>query len=182
MQQSISRSTVRQQNRSIHLVNVSVFAVAFVAASIVSLASLPTFLGLRSFVILSGSMEPTISTGSIAIARPVPSDSLQVGDVIAFQSQSAAGLPTVHRIIDIQDRQGTRHYTTRGDANTGEDAEFTMPPTALRVIGAIPFVGYLVFYAAQPMATVALVIIPLVLLVMHWVKDQLARGRATRRV
>ena len=43
-------------------------ALALVLA--VAVGIVPMFFGFRSFVVVSGSMEPTISTGSIAIARP----------------------------------------------------------------------------------------------------------------
>lgn len=117
-------------------------------------------------------MEPTISTGSVALARPVPSQELQVGDIIAFNSHPGAVLPTIHRIVQVEERQGTRYYTTRGDANTGSDAEMALPPTADQVQTAIPFIGYAVFYAAQPVGKIVLVAIPLVLLALLWAKDR----------
>ena len=141
----------------------------------------PMFFGFRTFVVVSGSMEPTIATGSIAIAVPVPSRDLQIGDVIAFSPSSEAVLPIIHRIVKIEERDGTRYFTTRGDANTGDDAQLALPPTGLRVIKAIPFVGYATYYAAQPLGTLVLVWVPLLLLLALWLKDRVVTLRQTRR-
>jgi signal peptidase I len=156
------------------------FGLSLLLAMSVGLAVIPMFLGLRPFVIMSGSMEPTITTGSVAITRPVLSEGLQVGDVIAFNPHPDSVLPTIHRIIKVEDRQGTRYYTTRGDANTGDDAEMALPPTGLQVLGAIPWIGYAVFYAAQPVGTLLLVVVPLGLLALLWIKDRVIGARQTR--
>ena len=88
------------------LASTTFFGLSLLLAIMVSLAVVPMVLGLRSFVIMSGSMEPTISTGSIAITRSVPAPSLRVGDVIAFSPHADSVMPTIHRIIKIEDRQG----------------------------------------------------------------------------
>ena len=157
---------------------------ALVAAITVLLAVaagvVPVLFGLRPFVVISGSMEPTISTGSIAITRPVKTNELETGDVIAFNPSADNGLPIVHRIVKIEERNGIRYFTTRGDANTGDDAEVALPSTSLKLIGAVPFVGYAVFYAAQPIGTVMLVWIPLCLLAALWLKDRIAMAWRSR--
>ena len=153
-------------------------ALALVLA--VALGIVPMFFGLRTFVVVSGSMEPTIATGSIAIARPVPSQNLQIGDVIAFSPSSAASLPIIHRIVKIEERHGVRYFTTRGDANSAADTPLALPPTGLLVVRAIPWVGYAVYYAAQPAGTIVLVWTPLLLLAALWLKDRVVKWRQAR--
>ena len=157
--------------------SMGLFGISLLLALLVALAVIPMFVGLRSFVIMSGSMEPTISTGSVAFAQPVPSQELQIGDVIAFNPHPDAVMPTIHRVIKIEDRKGTRYYTTRGDSNNGDDAEMALPPQSLQVVGALPVIGYLVFYAAQPIGTVLLVVVPLLLLALLWIKDRIFGAR-----
>jgi len=142
----------------------------------------PLFFGYHPFVVLSGSMEPTIATGAIALARVVPSQNLRVGDVIAFNPHADAALPVIHRIIALEDRRGVRYAITRGDANTGADAEIALPSPGLQVMGSIPFAGYAVYYAAQPAGTLVLVWIPLALLVGFWITDRVRQWRARRNV
>ncbi|CAG0969345.1 signal peptidase I [Anaerolineae bacterium] len=145
-------------------------ALGFLVVVILGVA--PLFLGLRPFVVISGSMEPTIHTGAIALARSVSTHDLHVGDVIAFNPREEATLPVIHRIVAMEERKGTRYVTTRGDANTGDDTEIALPPAGLQVIGSIPLVGYAVYYAAQPIGTVLLIWIPVALLAMLWIKDR----------
>ncbi len=153
-------------------------ALALVLA--VALGIVPMFFGFRTFVVVSGSMEPTIATGSIAMARSVPSQNLRIGDVIAFSPSSEASLPIIHRIVKIEERHGVRYFTTRGDANSAPDASLALPSTSLLVVSAIPWVGYAVYYAAQPAGTIVLVWTPLVLLAALWLKDRVVKWRQAR--
>ncbi|MBI5033360.1 MAG: signal peptidase I [Chloroflexi bacterium] len=138
----------------------------------------PLFMGLHPFVVLSGSMEPTIHTGSIVLSQTTTPTELQAGDVIAFNPRAEAALPVVHRIVTIEERNGTRYATTRGDANTDEDAEIALSSAVLKVNGSIPFVGYAVYYAAQPLGTLLLIWIPATLLVVLWLTDRVKAWRA----
>ncbi len=130
---------------------------------------LPTLLGNRTLVIISGSMEPTIPMGAAAVMRPVPSSALQVGDVIAYTPNAAGAIPIVHRIVNISEQNGVRYYQTRGDANQTPDAhEFTLPSTAWRLWYDLPVAGYVVAFASSRLGTLLLIVIPAVLLV--WLK------------
>ncbi len=59
----------------------------------------------------SNSMVPTFYQGDILIIQGVPTDQLQIGDIIVFSIQNQA-TPIVHRIIKIHD-DGT--FQTKGD-------------------------------------------------------------------
>ncbi len=155
---------------------------ALVLVLAVAVGIVPMFFGFRTFVVVSGSMEPTIATGSVAIAAPIPTQNLQVGDVIAFSPSSEATLPIIHRIVKIDERDGVRYVTTRGDANTSDDAPLALPSKGLLVIATIPLVGYAVYYAAQPFGTLVLVWAPLILLAVLWLKDRVVKSRQARQV
>jgi len=157
-------------------------SLALVLLVAVAAGVVPLLMGWRPFVVVSGSMEPTIHTGAVALTRPVSSQELQVGDVIAYNPRGDAALPVIHRIVALSDRNGTRFVTTRGDANHAEDAEVALPPQALQVMGSIPLVGFAVYSAAQSLGTLLLIWIPLLLLAGLWLKDQIVRlGFAWRR-
>lgn len=132
----------------------------------------PLFMGHHPYVIISGSMEPTIQTGSLVLTRAVPRTEIGVGDVIAFNPRPEAALPVVHRIVALTERNGTRYATTRGDANTGDDTEIALSGAVLKVEVALPLIGYIVYYAAQPFGTLMLVWIPLGLLVLMWLRQR----------
>ena len=79
---------------------------------------LPGLIGFKSVVVLSGSMEPALHVGDVAVLRPVDSDRLKVGDVITYRS---AGHLTTHRIIRIEEGQSGLAFYTKGDANETAD-------------------------------------------------------------
>jgi len=80
--------------------------------------------GYQVYHILTGSMEPTIPTGSTVITKQVDPYSLNEGDVITFVSRDAAiyGNTNTHRIIGIDDSSGERRFITKGDANGTVDS------------------------------------------------------------
>jgi signal peptidase I len=146
---------------------------ALTAALIVILALVigPMALGARTVIILSGSMRPVIQPGSAVIARPVPAESLKVGDVIVFAPNANAVIPKVHRILSIRVADGVRYYTTRGDANGSSDPdEVSLGGTGWKVWYSVPLVGYAVAWGSSRAGNVALIALPLLGLVglMAW--------------
>ncbi len=99
---------------------------------------LPVF-GVRPRIVLSGSMEPAVHTGSLCfIDAGYPYRDIREGDIIAFR---AGGMEAMHRVVDI-DGEG---MMTKGDSNDGPDGGRV---TSDRYLGknilSIPFAGYLV--------------------------------------
>lgn len=152
------------------------FVLAAILFFTIATAVFPIFSGSRTLVVLSGSMEPTIHIGAAAIVEPIASQDLQVGDVIAYTPNPAAPLPIIHRIVNIEARNGVLYYTTRGDSNDAPDvAEFALPPTAWRVQYTIPLVGYIVSYASGPLGNALLIFIPILGLVALGIVDGLRK-------
>lgn len=83
---------------------------------------LPQLMGMDTYEISSGSMEPSYPVGSIVYIDPLSSSVeaqyLQDGDVIAFYSASSGDM-TVHRIIEND--QTVQELITKGDANAEAD-------------------------------------------------------------
>lgn len=77
----------------------------------------PMFMGGKIYQIQTGSMEPTIKTGSYVLIRPT--DEIKTGQVVMFD-QVGYSVPIVHRVVAIN--AGGKSLTTRGDANGTEDA------------------------------------------------------------
>ena len=72
--------------------------------------------GYRLYVIMSGSMEPTIGVKDAILTKEV--DEVHTGDIIAYED---GNMVVVHRIIDEQTNGGNTLYQTKGDANNTED-------------------------------------------------------------
>lgn len=112
----------------------------------------------HSFVILSGSMEPTVSPGDVVIVDA--SAAIAVGDIITFDDGKE--VPTTHRVVGIEDGQ----YVTQGDANQNPDTQRVAPGDVLGgVTLTIPFIGHVILWVNTPTGYVSLVVAPLVLLV-----------------
>ena len=69
-------------------------------------------------VVATGSMEPNIMTGDIAVVGAADCDSLTEGDVIQYADGHKS---VVHRIVRIAEQNGERLFITKGDANNVED-------------------------------------------------------------
>ena len=137
------------------------------------------FLGLLHFdllpgyeirIVQSGSMEPELLTGSVVLIQP--RDRYEVGDIITFGQETSRSIPTTHRIIGDNIIGGELAYITKGDANEEADIE----PVRLRevrgkVLFGIPYLGYLLDFARQPLGFALLIGIPAFLIVVEEVSS-----------
>jgi len=99
-------------------------------------------LGMASFVVTGGSMEPTIHKGSLVIDAPVTADMLKLGDVITFDHYDQT---TTHRIVGVEGTANGTMFSTKGDANqVGDPEPLTFPGRVGLVKLAIPGLGYAV--------------------------------------
>ena len=126
-------------SKAVHVMAVMVTVLAI----IIGLLSIGIHVvGMSPYVVLSGSMEPEIATGSVVFIRDVQhkSDDYAPGQIIAYKAQS--GIAVVHRIISVTD-DGL--FEMKGDANRMPDAHLVYPS---QVIGQyychIEGAGYLI--------------------------------------
>jgi signal peptidase I len=105
----------------------------------------PAVTGAERFTIAGGSMEPSIPLGSLVIVRPVAAEEIRVGDVITFQLVSGEPAVATHRVVAVGVAgDGSRTFTTRGDANAAPDADPVIPEQVRGVVQyAIPGIGWI---------------------------------------
>jgi len=98
---------------------------------------IPRIFGYTPYIVMSGSMAPTISVGSVVYIDNKDTD-VEVGDIIAFEGDS--GAMVTHRVY-ATNPDGT--YATKGDANDVIDVK---PLSQDRIRGtykrSIPTIGY----------------------------------------
>jgi len=120
-------------------------------ACLVVIATLvPGLFGYQRFVVVGGSMEPTIHRGSLVFDEVVPVRELATGDVITYVPPGY-GEPVTHRIISREaDDHGRPVFRTKGDANEAPDLRpFTLErPEQARVAHAVPYAGFLFMFLA----------------------------------
>lgn len=130
-----------------------------------------------SYVVLSGSMEPEISTGDVIVVYPVDPATVGEGDVITF-ARGNSEVPTTHRVVEVVETDSGRAFRTMGDANEDPDASLVrpeqvvghLPSVTLPVVGevhaAIPMMGYVVQFVNTRVGFATLVVVPFALLVL----------------
>lgn len=131
-------------------------------------------------IVKSGSMEPKIMTGSIVAIRA--SDVYNTGDVITFDGRNSI-IPTTHRIVEIHTEDGETTFTTKGDANEEADAEPALLSSVRgKVLFTIPYAGYVLDFARQPMGFALLVALPALLIVLDEIGKIWKELRRIRRL
>lgn len=120
------------------------------AAGVVCVLSvlLGVTLGIRPLVVQSGSMSPTLETGTLAWGKQVPAGDLEVGDVVMVTT--ADGDRVTHRIIAIDRTTPTTKLTLQGDANRAPDAQAYPVEDAYRVFADLPYGGRVVAWLSGP--------------------------------
>lgn len=134
--------------------------VEFAVAVVVIVAALAFLLGgLRPYYVASGSMEPSIPIGSLAVVstRAEPS-SLEEGDVVAFVIKG--GNTVTHRVVDNDAAE--RRITTKGDANAVADPT-RVPWSSVvgEVVAHVPALGSLAQAASSRTAALVAVVVGL---------------------
>jgi signal peptidase len=139
----------------------------------------PSFFGYESFVVYSGSMEPAIHVGDLAVVAPAKPTEMMVGDIITYRTAQQPDVVVTHRLIGIgMDEQGRLVFQTKGDANEVADQVVVQQGAVLgRVAYTIPVIGYLVEFARRPEGKVLLIGIPGILLAV----DYLLSARKRRK-
>lgn len=116
----------------------------------------------KLLVVQSGSMEPAIKTGSVILIQK--QDTYFNGDIISFTTSGKDS--TTHRIVRNQIINGKEFFTTKGDANQGEDREIVSVDQVLgktKII--IPYLGYLISFAKTQKGLIFLIVIPATIII-----------------
>lgn len=135
---------MRRLARVVGEVALSVAALLGVVCVLVAIAA--TVFGITPLVFRSGSMSPTITTGSLALAHRVPADQLHVGDVVSVPWH---GTRVTHRVVAIHHDGRTTELSLKGDANQVADPAPYSVGSADRVFAHVPDLGYAVAWTTS---------------------------------
>lgn len=97
----------------------------------------------------TGSMDPTIPAGSVALVRPIDGAEVEVGDIVTVDRPGR--LPITHRVIEISEVDGsTATFRMQGDANDDPDPEAYRADEVRIVVGSVPGVARVVVWFQDP--------------------------------
>jgi signal peptidase len=120
------------------------FPTGWIITTIIAVAIIWFSVGLFPFhpaLVASGSMTPTMYAGDVVIIAKVPADIIKTGDVIQFRVPE--NVTVMHRVIEIQEAEGSKSFITKGDANDEPDEEPVIPENLVgKAIFTIPKVGW----------------------------------------
>lgn len=105
---------------------------------------MPMPFGTGAAVVLSGSMEPTLSKGDLIFVRQA--EELHTGNIVVYQSEN---MLVVHRIITIDGDT----VVTQGDANNAADDPIDLSQVKGVVRFHIPYIGTILEAIKTPIGT-----------------------------
>ncbi len=148
------------------LVEALVFCALIALVFIGSVSEVPFLKSHQFFTVLSGSMEPTIMTGSMILVDKSEAP-VNKGDIVTFFTPRTKQL-TTHRILNTtyDEKIKKNLYSTKGDNNQDPDPWILNDENITgHVRFSIPYAGYLVSFARTPKGFFLLAVLPGLLLI-----------------
>ena len=93
----------------------------------------------KPLAIASGSMEPNISIGDIAIIKKCNINDIKVGDIIEYKKDN---ISVVHRVIAIVQENENFYITAKGDNNESIDKQILEDQLLGKYLFKIKYLGY----------------------------------------
>jgi signal peptidase len=140
--------------------------VVFLVVSPFAAYAVPAVVGAdESYIVLTGSMQPTYAPGDVVFVAATPAAQIAAGDVITFQR--GPGPTTTHRVIDVVEASGEVAFQTKGDNNEDPDPALVRADQVVGVVTlSIPYLGTVITAADTQYGFLALVVLPFGLLVL----------------
>ena len=129
-----------------------IVAVLFAAVTLF----IPKLFSITPYMVLSGSMEPVIPTGSLVYISE--NETVQEGDIVAYEIGDV--MPVVHRIVG----HGDEGYVTQGDANNAPDMnEVTDAQILGKCVFTVPGAGYLLSSIRSHTIMIGSIVVPVII-------------------
>lgn len=157
------------------LISIMSYNISLIFQSIICQNRTPSFFGIKTYVIISGSMEPNINIGDIVIVKE--EKELQVGDVISYRKGQSV---ITHRIVNITEQ---KEYKTKGDNNNTEDSEIILDKDIEgKVIKVVPKLGKLALLLKNKIIIIVILIILYMCISMNYRKNKKKNSRHQKRL
>ncbi len=123
------------------------------------------------YVIISPSMVPNINVYDAVVTMRVPTEKIEMYDVITFLSKDidTHGTPITHRVVGIVETEdGKIGYRTKGDNNNTEDNALIMEDEVIgKVLFRIPMIGYVRNFITSKLGWLLIVVLPCVGVIIY---------------
>ncbi len=160
-------------------VNLLAILVILGGVAIFAVFAVPQLVGAeRSYVVLSGSMQPSMEPGDVILVDAVDVEAVEPGEIVTFRE--SANTVTTHRVVETVQTDSGLALRTKGDDNEEPDVGLVRNEELVgRVMSvggtpiAVPYVGHVIETARTQMGVYALVFVPLTLFVLNELYEQL---------
>ena len=97
----------------------------------------------------TGSMSPTIPTGSLAVVKQIPASEAKAGQVVTVDRPGE--LPITHRVVSTKPTaDGATSLVLKGDANPTADPAPYIVKTVRLVLWSAPGLAYVIVWLGNP--------------------------------
>ena len=80
-----------------------------------------SILGMRQYIIMTGSMSPHYEVGDLIWIRKTSPTKIETDDVITYLA--GTGDTVTHRVVEVVSQNGSMYYRTKGDHNNTADTD-----------------------------------------------------------
>lgn len=138
------RSRGRRIARVVSELALTVGSLLGVAIAVVTVLAAQS--GFQPLVVRSGSMEPTIATGSMVLTEEIDASEIRVGDVVAVERPDHTRV--THRVVSIVVKGEAVELVLKGDANEDPDPVPVTVRHAQRLVWQAPMIGRMLAWLA----------------------------------
>ena len=157
------------------LIPLLIYNLSLIFQAILKPNETPSFLGIKTYVIVSGSMQPELDIGDIVVVKDIEENELQEGDIISFREGQSV---VTHRIIEIENKDNQKQFKTKGDNNNSVDINpVKLDAIEGKVITSIPLIGNLAIMLQGKITIIIIVII----FYAYFVRSEKIKNKRERR-
>lgn len=113
--------------------------------------------GIKTAIVLTGSMEPTLEINDFVIMKKP--NSIKLNDIVSYRQRNS-NYDVLHRVIKINNNV----IVTRGDANNTDDKPIDISQVTGVYVGKIKYIGNIIIFLQKPIILSSIII--LLLLIM----------------
>ena len=124
--------------------------------------------GYGLFTVATGSMAGVYNINDVIAVKDYDVNKLKIGDDIAYRGKMGGleGMLITHRIINIEDTDKGRLYTTKGVNALAEDPKINGDQILGKVVGVVPIITQINHLVKTQLGFFLLVFCPLVLIIV----------------
>jgi len=150
--------------RNVVFYAVSIFLLLFIVLELVMPEKTIDYLGVKTFVVLTPSMEPKINVNDMIVVRKTKKEDIEVGDIISFEvyiRDLGEKAVVTHYVGDILEESGTTIYKTMGEIaeegqydqwldQNNEEIDVEYEDIVGEVLVRLPYLGHVVNIVKSP--------------------------------